>query len=62
MFNIFKPATFEWWQMAILKITLLSVGILLGVYFTPFFKKYKGLWFFLWIVGGIYLITVWHFQ
>ena len=35
------------WDFAFLKITLLSVGILLGAYYGEFFLRYT---FFLWVV------------
>lgn len=39
--KIFKTYTFTcaWWQMSIFKISLLAIGIAIGVYWNGFFGK-----------------------
>lgn len=31
--NIFKNHTYSWWQIGILKLALLSIGVVIGSYF-----------------------------
>jgi len=35
--NLFKSYTFTWWQIGILKLALLSIGIVIGAYWHDFF-------------------------
>lgn len=62
MGNLFRPTLLEWWQMGILKFALVSVGVLLVIYFPKFFKKYKSMWWLIAIVGTVYLLFVWFSQ
>ena len=57
--NIFKPVTFRWWQMGLFKISLISLGIILGVYYQAFFLQYIVLVTIVFIVPAVYLLTVW---
>ncbi len=59
MFDYFKDFTLTWWQASIFKITLTSGGVLLGIYFTKFFKKLIPLLWIIFVIGIIYLSSVW---
>ncbi len=57
--NIFKSFTFTWKQIALLKLSVLFVGIAIGAYFSAFFAPYT---LFLLIVGiliGLYIFSIW---
>ncbi len=49
----FLTRTVSWanWQFGVLKVAMLSVGIMIGAYFADFLKPY------LWLVGLIFLAT-----
>lgn len=57
--NIFKSFTFTWWQSWLLKITMLSAGIILGVYLHDFFLKWIAVVAILCVVPGIAIIRIW---
>lgn len=57
--NIFKSFTLKWWQSSLFKVSVVSFGILLGVYFTDFFSAIEPLLWILMIVPGVYLGYVW---
>lgn len=54
--KIFGDWTFKWWQVSLLKICVLSMGVLLGLYFGNFLIDY--IWFFwgAFIATGVYFI------
>lgn len=47
---------FNWkgWQFSILKLAMVALGILLGVYFTNFWLS---IWWLVWVVAVVF--TVW---
>ncbi len=59
--TIFKDWTFKWWQAALLKICLLSAGILLGTYFYNYLIELTWLWWTLFALTGVYLFS-WFFK
>lgn len=51
--RIFKRYTYEWWEVAIFKLSLLLLGIAIGVYWEPAFLPYlamlAGAGFVMWL-------------
>ncbi|MBS3902945.1 MAG: hypothetical protein KGZ30_01050 [Anaplasmataceae bacterium] len=54
--KIFKNRTFSWWEVGLIKICLLSLGIILGTYFYNPLVNYLSLWWLLFVVTTIYFI------
>jgi len=55
--QIFKTWTFKWWEIGVLKLCLISFGILLGLYFYDYLIGLMWLWWTLFIVGALYFIV-----
>jgi len=54
--NIFRTWTFKWWEISLLKICLLSLGIILGLYFYDYLIGLMWLWWVLFIITTIYFL------
>lgn len=54
--NLFKTWTFEWWEISLIKLCLISLGILLGIYFYDYLASFVSLWWAIFAVTGIYFI------
>jgi hypothetical protein len=52
--KIFKSRTFQWWAIGLVKICLLSCGILLGLYFYNYLIGLLWLWWGLFAVTAVY--------
>ncbi len=57
--NLFKSFTLKWWQAGLLKVSLISLGIILGVYFQEFFLQWIVLVTIAFVVPAIYIASVW---
>lgn len=57
--NIFKSLTLTWWQLGLLKLSLVCVGIIFGVYFQAFFLKWIVLVTIAFVVPALYVGGVW---
>ncbi len=55
--RIFRTWTFEWWEVSLLKLCLISLGILLGLYFAPYLLDLLWLWWALFVLIAIYFIV-----
>ncbi len=55
--KLFKIWSFKWWEMGLVKICLLSLGILLGLYFYDVLIGLVWLWWILFVVTAIYFIV-----
>jgi len=55
--KIFRAWTFQWWEVSLIKICLISLGIILGSYFFPYLYDLLWLWWALFAVTGIYFIA-----
>jgi len=55
--KIFKTWTFQWWEIGLIKICLLSLGILLGLYFYDYLISFLWLWWVLFVATAIYFIA-----
>ena len=53
---IFRTWTFRRWEVGLLKICLLSLGIILGVYFYDYLAGLMWLWWTLFVLAVIYFI------
>jgi Na+/H+ antiporter NhaB len=57
--RIFKSVTFTWWQEGLLKITAVSLGIVIGVTWRNLFEHLIIPLIVIFVVAGIYLLSVW---
>ncbi len=57
--RIFKPVTLAWWQVAIVKVCLISLGVILGVSYFVFFYIHLTTVVVIFAVAAIYLIGWW---
>jgi len=55
--KIFTTRMFKWWEISLLKICLLSLGILLGLYFYNYLVSFSLLWSVLFVTIAIYFIA-----
>jgi hypothetical protein len=57
--TIFKTFTLRWWQIPLVKICLISLGIILGLYLKDYLIDYV-VWFWaLFAVTAVYFIYIW---
>ena len=54
--HIFRTWTFKWWEVSLLKISLISLGILVGIYFSMYLAGLMWLWWILFAVPAIYFM------
>ena len=57
--NIFKSGTLTWWQAGIFKISVFSLGLIVGSHFSEIFINYTILLFTIAIIAGFYIAYVW---
>jgi hypothetical protein len=57
--SIFKSLALRWWQTSLFKISAISFGIILGVYFHDFFLQWIVLVTVACVVFGIYIASIW---
>jgi len=57
--HMFKTWTFRWWEIGLVKLCLISLGIILAIYFYNYFVGLLWLWWILFIVTTIYFIVRW---
>jgi hypothetical protein len=55
--KFFRTWTFRWWEIGIIKLCLLSLGILLGLYFYDYLLGLVWLWWGLFAITSIYFIA-----
>ena len=55
--QIFRDWTFKWWEVSMLKLGLMSLGILLGTYFTDYLSGLEILWWVLFVGTSLYFIV-----
>ena len=56
--RIFRKWTFRWWEVSLVKICLISLGILLGLYFQDYLIGLVWLWWVLFVATSIYFIAL----
>lgn len=57
--NLFKPTTFSWWQLGLLKWTALSFGIVIGATWPEVFAPYAMPLLIVAVLAGLYVTIVW---
>lgn len=55
--RIFIARTFQWWEVSILKICLISLGILLGLYFYNYLISFLMWWWGIFVITALYFIA-----
>ncbi len=55
MNNLFGPKTFVWWEIFLIKISLLSMGAAAGAYWHEFVLPYAGWLAIVGIAVGLYV-------
>jgi len=55
MKNFFKDYTYTWQQIVIFKITMLSLGILIGSHWAEIFQRYWSFLLVIWVVTFVYM-------
>ncbi|PIZ96412.1 MAG: hypothetical protein COX80_01490 [Candidatus Magasanikbacteria bacterium CG_4_10_14_0_2_um_filter_33_14] len=55
--KIFRDWSFKWWEVALLKVCLISLGILMGLYFFKYLVALTWLWWGLFVVIGLYFMV-----
>ena len=56
--KIFRDYTLRWWEISVLKLTVLSFGLLVGSQWPNVFLKYSTIPLVIFIAGTIYLVVV----
>lgn len=57
--RLFKSITLAWWQVGIIKVCLLSLGLSAGAYWSGFVYPYINLLLVVFVVSAIYLLVLW---
>jgi hypothetical protein len=57
--TLFKSFTFAWWQLGLLKLSLLSLGIVVGATWPGVFMGWRDLLVVLFVAPAFYLSYVW---
>ncbi|EKD47370.1 MAG: hypothetical protein ACD_66C00095G0002 [uncultured bacterium] len=55
--KIFRAWTFKWWEVGLIKVCLLSIGLILGIYFHQYLDGLMWLWWTIFIVTAIYFLV-----
>jgi len=55
----FKTVTLKWWQAALMKVSLISFGIIIGIAWSDYLFNSINIFFILFLVPAIYLVYVW---
>jgi hypothetical protein len=56
--KVLKDYTFTWWQMGLLKLAMLAIGVAVGAYWQEVFLPYVTLLVIAGIALGIYLAYI----
>ena len=56
--NIFKNYTFTWWQVGILKVSVVCIGVAIGANWPEVFVQYTTALIGIAVVLGIYLVVI----
>ncbi len=60
--TLFKPVTFVWWQLGLLELSLLSLGVIVGSTWPGAFVGWRDLLLVLFVVPAFYITYVWFSQ
>jgi hypothetical protein len=56
---LFQPITFTWWQVGLLKLSLVSLGVVVGSTWPGLFVGWRDLLLVLFVVPAFYVTYVW---
>lgn len=56
--SLFKSYKFDWKQIGIFKLALLSIGAIGGAYFASFVKDYMAMFVVVAVVSSVYIMSV----
>jgi putative Mn2+ efflux pump MntP len=59
MMNVFKKAEMQWWEIGLIKIALLIVGIAIGASWPEFFERYAPALFAVGVIFGFCAFCLW---
>ena len=57
--QIFKTWTFKWWEIGLIKLCLISFGIIVGLYFRDYLLGLMWLWWTFFVITAFYFMTKW---
>ncbi len=57
--KLFAPTTLRWWQFSLLKLSMIALGIMLGVYLHDFFLRWIAIVSVVFALPAVYLLSVW---
>ena len=60
--NLLKSETLTWWQVGILKLSVLLIGIAIGANWSATFVSYSALFVLVGLCGGIYIGYIWFYE
>ncbi len=60
--SLFTPITFAWWQAGSLKLSLLSLGVVVGATWLGVFAGWRELLLVVVVVPAFYLLYAWFRQ
>jgi hypothetical protein len=60
--TLFKSVTFTWWQVGLLKVSLLSLGVVVGSTWPELFVGWRDLLLLLFVVPAFYVTYLWFRQ
>jgi hypothetical protein len=60
--TLFRSVTFTWWQVGLLKMSLLSLGVVVGSTWPDLFVGWRDLLAILFVVPAFYLTYLWFRQ
>lgn len=58
--NILKKGSLAWWQMGLLKLSVISIGITIGANWPEVFEPHTLFLVILGIVLGLYVASAWY--
>ncbi len=58
-FNLFKTFKLTWRQASLFKLSAVSFGVIIGLYFQDLFRGIEPLLWILLILSGLYITYVW---
>ncbi len=57
--KLLKNYNFKWWEVGMLKVTLLAVGVVIGAWWSDFFINYLEMLILLAAAGMVYFLIFW---